>query len=621
MSVGGGSQRWSAPLARWRVRNFKSIREADLELRPLTLLVGANSSGKTSFIQSLLLLVQAAQGGIEEPLLPLNGPLASVGGFEDARCKGTKDPIVLGGVFRSEGVGPRRLRSRRAPPAGAPVRPGPGATVDWWAEFDAPSPEVGPGTAEMAAVAFDVHDQADETEGRIRLKASRRGSGEVEEDRMRLRLGLLAVPVREPYRAGFSGRFEADGEELPITGLWIRGGIPHGFVTPQRLEQAAIATWLEVRALRPSWVAAPGLAAGLGMPRGWPPRPRGKVPSELDELATRAADEISRWTELRDEGLSLPQYLSMARQRLSLDERLLIREYWGELSDAIARRLGGERADPLAQEVYLPPDRLVAQRLYGSADEFHRFLAERVVYLGPLRQDPQVVYKVATAGITGFIGTKGEYTAAVLHAQRGRQVEGFDERGEPEYVTLAEAVSSWAKRLDIADEVQTADLARLGIQISVRRGGIGPVDITSVGVGVSQLLPVIVMCLMADPGTLILLEQPELHLHPALQQRLADFLLACAKSGRQLIVETHSEYLVSRLRRRFAEDPTDELIGNVAVYFVEQVDGESRFRQVPFNEYGAIEEWPVGFFDQAATDSRALLEAGLAKRAGREERA
>ena len=57
-------------------------------------------------------------------------------------------------------------------------------------------------------------------------------------------------------------------------------------------------------------------------------------------------------------------------------------------------------------------------------------------------------------------------------------------------------------------------------------------DLTSVGVGISQVVPVIVMCLLAPPGSLVLLEQPELHLHPALQQRLGDFLLACARAGR-----------------------------------------------------------------------------------------
>lgn len=493
--------------------------------------------------------------------------------------------------------------------------------MKWSVEFDAPSPEAGAGTAEIAAVEFDVQDESNEAGSRIRLRASRRGSGEVEEDRMRLRLGLLAAPVREPYRAGFSGLFHSDQGEWPVTGLWVRGGIPHGFLTPRRLGEAATATWLDTRALRPSWAAPPGPGIWVGIPaRARFRRPK-KAPAWLEEIASRAADEISRWAEAAEEEMSLPQFLSLARQRLPTEDRLMIREHWEEMWEALARHLRASAGDRLDQEVYLPPDREMAQQLYASADDLHHFLAKRVVYLGPLRQDPQVVYKVATAGVTGFIGTKGEFTAAVLHAQRGREIEGFDEEGHPEFLTLAGAVSAWAKRLDIADEVQTTDLARLGIQISVSREGIGPVDITSVGVGVSQLLPVIVMCLMAEPGTLILLEQPELHLHPALQQRLGDFLLACARSGRQLIVETHSEYLLSRLRRRIAEDESDELIRSLAVYFVECLDGRSRFRRVPVNEYGAIDEWPAGFFDQAATDSRALLEAGLAKRAGRAKRA
>jgi predicted ATPase len=126
------------------------------------------------------------------------------------------------------------------------------------------------------------------------------------------------------------------------------------------------------------------------------------------------------------------------------------------------------------------------------------------------------------------------------------------------------------------------------------------------------VLPVVVTCLLAAPGSLILLEQPELHLHPAAQQRLGDFLLACARSGRQLVVETHSEYVLSRLRLRVAED--EAVLGALAVYFGEQRDDVSEFRQVPLNEFGGIDEWPIGFFDQAAAESRKILEAALEKR-------
>jgi predicted ATPase len=217
-------------------------------------------------------------------------------------------------------------------------------------------------------------------------------------------------------------------------------------------------------------------------------------------------------------------------------------------------------------------------------------------------------------GAAGFIGTKGEYLATVLHASRAREVFNPTEDGSVRTMLLSDAVDDWARRLGIADAIQTQDLGRLGIQVSVQRGGIPPVDLTGVGVGVSQLLPVIVMCLLAGPGSLILVEQPELHLHPALQQRLGDFLLACALSGRQLIVETHSEYVVSRLRRRIAEDESGELLSALAMYFVEQRDDASEFRHVPVNEFGGIEEWPAGFFDQAGGESRKILEAALEKR-------
>lgn len=613
MNHGPPSGGWSAPLQRWRVRNFKSIEEADLELCPLTLLVGANSSGKTSFLQSLLLVVQAAQGGAEGPALPLNGPLVAAGRFEDARSAGAKGPMGLGGTLRSErgifwwsdrrrGLGPSRRRTARET----------GPTIDWWAEFDAPAPDAGPGTADLRALEFGAERSDEDADDRIRLKAERRGSGELEEDRMRLRLGLLTAPVREEFRTGFTGRFEGGDGSLPVRGLYLRGGLPHGFLTTRQLGEVAAITWVEIRGVRPFWAAPLGIGVGTGTGTPEPRRPAGRRDTgRLDQLAARAVDEISRWEAEKDQGVDLPSFLSAMREPLSVGERMLLREYREEAVRAIAERLA------MPEEVYLPPDRLLAQRLFDAASAVHSFLRERVVYLGPLRQDPQVIYKTAPAAMAGFIGTKGEYTAAVLHTFRSRQVDGFDEHGEPEFEPLAEAVSRWARRLEIADEVQTTDLARLGIQISVRRGSIGPIDITGVGVGVSQLLPVVVMCLTAEPGSLILLEQPELHLHPALQQRLADFLLACARSGRQLVVETHSEYMVSRLRRRIAEDETDELVRNVALYFVEQVDDRSRFRRVPVNEYGAVEEWPTGFFDQAATDSHALLEAGLAKRARR----
>ena len=181
-------------------------------------------------------------------------------------------------------------------------------------------------------------------------------------------------------------------------------------------------------------------------------------------------------------------------------------------------------------------------------------------------------------------------------------------------VKLVEAVDSWAKHLGLVEGVLIEDRAAEGIRIKVKPHGMdSSVPLTSVGVGVSQLLPVLVLCLLAEPGSVILLEQPELHLHPALQQRLADFFIAMVRSGRQLIVETHSEYMVSRLRRRIVEDPDDELLGMAKVIFAERdwETGLSSYREVELSPLGAIEEWPAGFFDQAAEEERAIIMGGV----------
>jgi predicted ATPase len=183
-------------------------------------------------------------------------------------------------------------------------------------------------------------------------------------------------------------------------------------------------------------------------------------------------------------------------------------------------------------------------------------------------------------------------------------------------VPLNEALNSWLQWFGLADEATSEDLGRLGIGLSVTPSALGrPVDLTSVGVGVSQVLPVVLLCLLAKPGTLIILEQPELHLHPRLQQDLADFLLACVETGRQLVIETHSEHLVNRLRRRVAADDTDETRDLVKLVFAESAGGITEYRESKINPFGGLDDdWPDGFLDLGARESRALIKESASKR-------
>ena len=140
-----------------------------------------------------------------------------------------------------------------------------------------------------------------------------------------------------------------------------------------------------------------------------------------------------------------------------------------------------------------------------------------------------------------------------------------------------------------------------------------------------QVLPLIVQALMAPVDTIIIAEQPEIHLNPRLQGLLADLFVRMAKSNHRIIVETHSEHLLLRLRRLVAEGLIDA--EDIALYYVEKRDGRSQIRLVSINADGNIpsDEWPKGFFEDSLRESFALAKAqssrsrsGLGKSRGTE---
>ena len=257
-----------------------------------------------------------------------------------------------------------------------------------------------------------------------------------------------------------------------------------------------------------------------------------------------------------------------------------------------------------------------SRRSRGAATSLTEFLERHVWYLGANRQRGSRLSQIAVSGSPTDLGVSGEHVASVLRAYGEREVENCPQAagGEsPSTVTLSEAVNYWARELGVIAEFEVLDYG-LGSELRVKAHQAGEhVDLSHVGAGVGAILPVVVLCLLAEPGAVVLLEEPELHLHPAVQQRLADFFVACAQSGRQLVVETHSDALVTRLRRRVAEDRTGERLDLVAILFTELRNGETHLERVPLNKYGGIDEWPHGFFDESADDAESILIAGGAR--------
>src|SRR5690606_17010608 len=128
-------------------------------------------------------------------------------------------------------------------------------------------------------------------------------------------------------------------------------------------------------------------------------------------------------------------------------------------------------------------------------------------------------------------------------------------------------------------------------EVRVRLAGGAPwVLITDVGFGVSQILPVLVLCFYAPEGSTLILEQPEIHLHPRIQAGLADvFIDAIKRRGVQIILESHSEHLLRRLQRRIAEEQI--AADDVALYFIEMKRGQSVLRPLDVDMFGNIRNW------------------------------
>lgn len=133
--------------------------------------------------------------------------------------------------------------------------------------------------------------------------------------------------------------------------------------------------------------------------------------------------------------------------------------------------------------------------------------------------------------------------------------------------------------------------------------------LTDVGFGVSQILPVLVLCYYAPKGSTIILEQPEIHLHPSVQAGLADVFIDAIKTrDMQIIVESHSEHLLRRLQRRIAEAafPQDQ----TALYFCDtDTTGTSHLTALDLDMFGNITNWPPDFFGDELGETIAMAEA------------
>lgn len=195
------------------------------------------------------------------------------------------------------------------------------------------------------------------------------------------------------------------------------------------------------------------------------------------------------------------------------------------------------------------------------------------------------------------MGQRGENVirALLASAEQGRYLSPGNRKRKR---SLQEQVAHWLKELGLIAGFRVEELVEGSrtYRVLVQSQASSPeVLLPDVGFGVSQVLPVLTLCYYVPEGSTIILEHPEIHLHPSAQSGLADVLIDAATTRHvQIIVESHSEHLLRRLQRRLAEDtikPTD-----VALLFCDSRNGAAHMERLEVDIFGEISNWPEAFF-------------------------
>ena len=225
-------------------------------------------------------------------------------------------------------------------------------------------------------------------------------------------------------------------------------------------------------------------------------------------------------------------------------------------------------------------------------------LFSEITYLGPLREYPQRSY-IWSGERPQDVGLSGEEAIPALLAARA---EGLT---SPRLVNVRRShkpiehrILEWLQKMELIDSFSLEPIAenRRDYEFRVKKSpNSSEVLITDVGFGVSQLLPVLVLCYYVPENSTVILEQPEIHLHPKVQSDLADVLIDVVKNRNvQIILESHSALLLHRLQRRIAEEQI--AADDTALYFCQINDGTSEIERLKVDEYGNIRNWPQDFF-------------------------
>lgn len=244
---------------------------------------------------------------------------------------------------------------------------------------------------------------------------------------------------------------------------------------------------------------------------------------------------------------------------------------------------------------------------YHDVDDGFVECLKKLTYLTAERAGPRDLYPLMDSHASMTVGAYGEDAASLLFTTGDRQiVEGLELEGVAP--TRFRQAEGWMKRffpgcvLNI-DRLPRSSHVFLEIKTSDDTAFHRP---SHVGFGLTQVFPIVVAGVCASKGNLLMIENPEVHLHPSGQALMGEFLAQLASVGVQVIVESHSDHLLNGIRRSVKNQKLDS--NAVSLYFFKQRnENDSQVMEAKLKDDGRIVDWPDGFFDQIDKDTNYLL--------------
>lgn len=309
---------------------------------------------------------------------------------------------------------------------------------------------------------------------------------------------------------------------------------------------------------------------------------------------------------------AMPQLRGLGKEEKSQCERFQARMR-GIFPDGLrAGWVKSKGKKPRGEETFywpLPPQ-------INFAIEDLRFALQQIHYLGPLRT-PAKRYYVTNLDDTPDLDSTGEFLPSILHQKGEVKVLGISKAQELD--TLESGLNVWLHFLRKGERPSKQEMPK-EIELSTTKGvlielllktpsGTSAHALADSGFGYSQVLPILVRGLLAKKGSTLIIEQPELHLNPALQVRLASFFIELVRAGKQVLIETHSEHIVNALRVLAAEDDSNTIAAKLGIVFIEMGSNIPIVRKIGIAPDGTIPEWPPSFFGEAISLTGRLFRA------------